>query len=102
MNQSTQVVEAAAAAHRTATAGPKPEPTANQSDQTRPDYSTNVRFAQGANLDFAADDIERAVLSALINDPEAYDKIKGWVFPCLLYTSPSPRDRTRSRMPSSA
>ena len=24
----------------------------------------------------------------------------GW--PCLLYTSPSPRDRTRSRMPSSA
>ena len=27
---------------------------------------------------------------------EAYYK------PCLLYTSPSPRDRTRSRMPSSA
>ena len=25
-----------------------------------------------------------------------------WNFPCLLYTSPSPRDRTRSRMPSSA
>ena len=25
---------------------------------------------------------------------------QGWV--CLLYTSPSPRDRTRSRMPSSA
>ena len=24
------------------------------------------------------------------------------VWPCLLYTSPSPRDRTRSRMPSSA
>ena len=24
------------------------------------------------------------------------------VYPCLLYTSPSPRDRTRSRMPSSA
>ena len=33
------------------------------------------------------------------------DKIScHWVqgFPCLLYTSPSPRDRTRSRMPSSA
>ena len=27
-----------------------------------------------------------------------YDKVQ----PCLLYTSPSPRDRTRSRMPSSA
>ena len=25
-----------------------------------------------------------------------------WVNDCLLYTSPSPRDRTRSRMPSSA
>ena len=24
------------------------------------------------------------------------------VYSCLLYTSPSPRDRTRSRMPSSA
>ena len=26
----------------------------------------------------------------------------GWHLACLLYTSPSPRDRTRSRMPSSA
>ena len=25
-----------------------------------------------------------------------------WIGTCLLYTSPSPRDRTRSRMPSSA
>ena len=25
-----------------------------------------------------------------------------WYVDCLLYTSPSPRDRTRSRMPSSA
>ena len=25
-----------------------------------------------------------------------------WLYTCLLYTSPSPRDRTRSRMPSSA
>ena len=30
------------------------------------------------------------------HDPDAYHNI------CLLYTSPSPRDRTRSRMPSSA
>ena len=27
---------------------------------------------------------------------------KMWLMLCLLYTSPSPRDRTRSRMPSSA
>ena len=29
-------------------------------------------------------------------------KVNLEVVPCLLYTSPSPRDRTRSRMPSSA
>ena len=34
---------------------------------------------------------------ATLNDPGG---IK--VYDCLLYTSPSPRDRTRSRMPSSA
>ena len=37
------------------------------------------------------------------NDPEYY--LKGAASNkevCLLYTSPSPRDRTRSRMPSSA
>ena len=28
--------------------------------------------------------------------------VVGWIIGCLLYTSPSPRDRTRSRMPSSA
>ena len=28
--------------------------------------------------------------------------VPSWVYGCLLYTSPSPRDRTRSRMPSSA
>ena len=28
--------------------------------------------------------------------------MKDWFYFCLLYTSPSPRDRTRSRMPSSA
>ena len=32
---------------------------------------------------------------------EAYDKVARYLG-CLLYTSPSPRDRTRSRMPSSA
>ena len=33
--------------------------------------------------------------------PEYFKKI-GVNYNCLLYTSPSPRDRTRSRMPSSA
>ena len=33
---------------------------------------------------------------------EMVDRTGFVVTPCLLYTSPSPRDRTRSRMPSSA
>ena len=32
----------------------------------------------------------------------SYDETFGQFYDCLLYTSPSPRDRTRSRMPSSA
>ena len=28
--------------------------------------------------------------------------LHGWPYDCLLYTSPSPRDRQKSRMPSSA
>ena len=35
-------------------------------------------------------------------DPEQSEYKEGRVYICLLYTSPSPRDRTRSRMPSSA
>ena len=38
---------------------------------------------------------ESATLVGMVNKPTRYN-------PCLLYTSPSPRDRTRSRMPSSA
>ena len=33
---------------------------------------------------------------------EHYDNPVGWCYRCLLYTSPSPRDATLSRMPSSA
>ena len=38
------------------------------------------------------------VLNCLDRKTEAYDHVKN----CLLYTSPSPRDRRQSRMPSSA
>ena len=46
------------------------------------------------------EDIRKSVISSL-----SYDKVYNQGFninTCLLYTSPSPRDRTRSRMPSSA
>ena len=40
----------------------------------------------------------RILISPVLN-PDIFPKA---LLPCLLYTSPSPRDRTRSRMPSSA
>ena len=43
-------------------------------------------------------DINSQEASALIVVTQHYDTLQS----CLLYTSPSPRDRTRSRMPSSA
>ena len=39
---------------------------------------------------------------AAICDPYNIESIRNTYISCLLYTSPSPRDRTRSRMPSSA
>ena len=51
----------------------------------------------GTSVIHARRALESAVKWAFKNDPglrQPYD--------CLLYTSPSPRDRTRSRMPSSA
>ena len=41
------------------------------------------------------------LLAAAPKDPALVD-LFGQAYLCLLYTSPSPRDRTRSRMPSSA
>ena len=38
------------------------------------------------------------VIQGSLSDPARVEQ----VIACLLYTSPSPRDRTRSRMPSSA
>ena len=42
--------------------------------------------------------LKRGNIFFLSSKEAAYKELKG----CLLYTSPSPRDRTRSRMPSSA
>ena len=40
-------------------------------------------------------------LSGQTEESTKWDSLMG-THPCLLYTSPSPRDRTRSRMPSSS
>ena len=66
----------------------------------QPDAETHMMAATAAydvgKLDSALAEVDRAIAF----DPalaKAF-KLRG----CLLYTSPSPRDRTRSRMPSSA
>ena len=40
--------------------------------------------------------------ASMVREKAAQAGLVGSAAPCLLYTSPSPRDRTRSRMPSSA
>ena len=55
------------------------------------DAIDKLRFEALANPALNENDTELKIRVAI-------DKDKG----CLLYTSPSPRDRTRSRMPSSA
>ena len=53
------------------------------------------------NISDALRDVRRALLEADVNFQVAKSFVNQ-VKDCLLYTSPSPRDRTRSRMPSSA
>ena len=45
---------------------------------------------------------ERGTLPLTSDDPEGVIRFWSLHKPCLLYTSPSPRDATLSRMPSSA
>ena len=48
--------------------------------------------------------LSNPVIMKMLSSPAGkYVKVKPWLeLPCLLYTSPSPRDRNVSRMPSSA
>ena len=65
------------------------------------EFGYNAMFLTSSGLGLLA-------LLLTIRLPESLPNSRkvGWqdlnVFSCLLYTSPSPRDRTRSRMPSSA
>ena len=47
-------------------------------------------------------EVEQAIADAIAASGANSIRDMGKVMGCLLYTSPSPRDRTRSRMPSSA
>ena len=62
---------------------------------------TARRFTENETLTVTATDLDRDLAAkkdfiTIDNDKAIYNNT------CLLYTSPSPRDRTRSRMPSSA
>ena len=52
------------------------------------------------HLNEALDKVRKSEYARLSGKDRRF--IKGQKYTCLLYTSPSPRDRTRSRMPSSA
>ena len=60
------------------------------------------------NFNQQAREAEKAVLGGLMLETERFDSVilkisdNDFHGNCLLYTSPSPRDRQKSRMPSSA
>ena len=78
----------------------------NETSLVDPAFNRNKLFSKGINR-MADEKLEDAshifemVLRINPNDVDALLKL-GYCRFCLLYTSPSPRDRTRSRMPSSA
>ena len=72
-----------------AVAAPPPAPDADPDDE-----EPTAGFDMTVALSFTP--LERSVIAAY------YDDFARLPRPCLLYTSPSPRDRQKSRMPSSA
>ena len=60
------------------------------------DYPTSTI----SNIYFDTEDFQ--LIQDSLQDQHKKEKIRMRTYLCLLYTSPSPRDRTRSRMPSSA
>ena len=70
----------------------------------------NLELQQAYDFCDESNAVYKLLSSLSDSDYEEKTQFKGWNFNnvighlhvCLLYTSPSPRDRTRSRMPSSA
>ena len=60
-----------------------------------------VAVETGKNIDDVADALIKAAADDLAGMPE-YERCETAAYACLLYTSPSPRDLSTSRMPSSA
>src|SRR5665811_1819468 len=65
-------------------------------------YSARPLTLHGSTLIVAVpDDLTRTQLESRVR-PRLEEALSATFGTCLLYTSPSPRDRTRPRMPSSA
>ena len=76
--------------------------------------SKKSQHSKGEALDLEIDGVSNMEVAGWITENCDYDQVilefynpaegpnSGWVHACLLYTSPSPRDRQKSRMPSSA
>ena len=79
----------------------------NANKDTRPKATLRNARVSTTKAAFVLDairgkDVETALGILLYNPRYASTLIEKLLKSCLLYTSPSPRDRTRSRMPSSA
>ena len=60
-------------------------------------------MVEGGPIDVLTGDyLAELTMSILYNQQQSRGENMGYVGTCLLYTSPSPRDRQKSRMPSSA
>ena len=62
-------------------------------------YKTHVQSGILLNANEASQNVNETVKQEII---DAISNLSLNRYPCLLYTSPSPRDRQKSRMPSSA
>ena len=67
--------------------------------------AVNWKYSDGTSLRGEVNLLDGKIVSAEVPQTAVNDEVY-YIVPdkctCLLYTSPSPRDRTRSRMPSSA
>ena len=71
---------------------------------------TTVEHASEAQVMIALKKTSESLHGGIVNGrplqeyagPQCFPQVQERLNACLLYTSPSPRDRTRSRMPSSA
>ena len=79
---------------------PRIKPAAPNASQYLSDRDAK-RFRKGVSAARAGRWTELNQNIRQLDDPIATDTLK-WVRACLLYTSPSPRDLSTSRMPSSA